>query len=158
MPRQPRLDAPGALHHVMGRGIDGVKLFSNRKDREDFLERLSDLCRADALSVYAWALMSNHFHLLVRTGNQPLSTSMRKLLTGYVVNYNRRHKRYGHLFQNRYKSIICEDEPYLLELTRYIHLNPLRAGIVKNLEQLEWYQWCGHSGIIGRVKRAGVAG
>ena len=61
MPRQPRLDAPGALHHVMGRGIDGVKLFSNRKDREDFLERLSDLCRADALSVYAWALMGNHF-------------------------------------------------------------------------------------------------
>jgi len=61
MPRQPRLDAPGALHHVMGRGIDGVKLFSNRKDWEDFLERLSDLCRADALSVYAWALMSNHF-------------------------------------------------------------------------------------------------
>ncbi|MBE9574040.1 MAG: transposase [Proteobacteria bacterium] len=153
MPRQPRLDAPGALHHVMGRGIDGVKLFSNRKDWEDFLERLSDLCRADALSVYAWALMSNHFHLLVRTGNQPLSTSMRKLLTGYVVNYNRRHKRYGHLFQNRYKSIICEDDPYLLELTRYIHLNPLRVGIVKNLKELKGYQWCGHSGVVGRVKR-----
>ena len=97
--------------------------------------------------------MSNHFHLLIRTGNQPLSNSMRKLLTGYVVNYNRRHKRYGHLFQNRYKSIVCEDDPYLLELTRYIHLNPLRAGIVKNLEQLGGYQWCGHSGIIGRVKR-----
>jgi len=70
---------------------------------------------------------------------------MRTLLTGYVVNYNRRHKRYGHLFQNRYKSIICEGDPYLLELTRYIHLNPLRAGIVKNLEELERYQWCGHS-------------
>ena len=98
MPRQPRLDAPGALHHVMGRGIDGIKIFSNRKDREGFLERLADLCRADALSVYAWALMSNHFHLLLRTGNQPLSASMRKLLTGYVVNYNRRHNRYGHLF------------------------------------------------------------
>jgi putative transposase len=145
MPRQPRLDAPGALHHVMGRGIDGIKIFSNRKDREDFLERLADLCRADALSVYAWALISNHFHLLLRTVNQPLSNSMRKLLTGYVVNYNARHKRYGHLFQNRYKSIICEGDPYLLELTRYIHLNPLRAGIVKNLEGLEGYQWIGHS-------------
>jgi len=153
MPRQPRLDAPGALHHVMGRGIDGTRIFSNRKDREDFLERLANLCRADALRVYAWALMSNHFHLLLRTGSQPLSNSMRKLLTGYVVNYNRRHKRYGHLLQNRFKSIICEDDPYLLELTRYIHLNPLRAGIVKNLEQLEGYQWCGHSGIVGRVKR-----
>ena len=153
MPRQPRLDAPGALHHVMGRGINRIKIFSNRKDREDFLERLADLCRADALSVYAWALMSNHFHLLVRTGNQPLSTSMRKLLTGYVVNYNRRHKRYGHLFQNRYKSIICEEDPYLLELTRYIHLNPLRIRIAKNLKELRGYQWCGHSGIIGMVKR-----
>ncbi len=153
MPRQPRLDAPGALHHVMGRGINRIKIFSNRKDREDFLERLADLCRADALSVYAWALMSNHFHLLLRTGNQLLSNSMRKLLTGYVVNYNRRHKRYGHLFQNRYKSILCEDDPYLLELTRYIHLNPLRAGIIKDLKELEGYQWCGHSGIMWKVKR-----
>jgi len=153
MPRQPRLDAPGALHHVMGRGIDGVKIFRNKKDRKDFLERLADLCQADALSVYAWALMSNHFHLLLRTGNQLLQNSMRKLLTGYVVNYNRRHKRYGHLFQNRYKSILCEDDPYLVELTRYIHLNPLRAGIVKNVRELKGYQWCGHSAIIGRVKR-----
>ncbi|MDY6845119.1 MAG: transposase [Thermodesulfobacteriota bacterium] len=153
MPRQPRLDAPGALHHVMGRGIDGIKIFRNKKDREDFLKRLADLCIADALSVYAWALMSDHFHLLVRTGNKMLSNNMRKLLTGYVVNYNRRHKRYGHLFQNRYKSILCEDDPYLLELTRYIHLNPLRAGIVKDLNELKECQWCGHSGITGRVKR-----
>ena len=153
MTRQPRLDAPGALHHVIGRGIDGITIFNKRKDREDFLERLADLCRADALSVYAWALMSNHFHLLLRTGNQPLSKSMRKLLTGYVVNYNRRHTRYGHLFQNRYKSILCEDDPYLLELTRYIHLNPLRANIVKNLGELNRYQWCGHSAIMGKVKR-----
>jgi putative transposase len=153
MPRQPRLDTPGALHHVIGRGIDGRKIFSNRKDREDFLERLADLCRADALSVYAWAFMENHFHILLRTGFQALSNSMRKLLTGYVVNYNRRHKRYGHLFQNRYKSIICEDDPYLLELTRYIHLNPLRAQIVKSVKELKGYQWCGHSALIGRVKR-----
>jgi putative transposase len=153
MPRQPRLDAPGALHHVMGRGIDGIRIFSNKKDREDFLGRMADLCRANALSVYAWALMSNHYHLLVRTGNQLLANSMRKLLTGYVVNYNRRHKRYGHLFQNRYKSIVCEDDPYLLELTRYIHLNPLRAGIVENIRELKGYKWCGHSSIMGTVKR-----
>jgi putative transposase len=77
--------------------------------------------------------------LLVRTGSRPLASSMRKLLTGYVVNFNRRHKRYGHLFQNRYKSIICEDDPYLLELIRYIHLNPLRAGIVKDIKRLSVY-------------------
>jgi hypothetical protein len=78
---------------------------------------------------------------------------MRKLLTGYVVNFNLRHKRYGHLFQNRYKSIICEEDPYLLELTRYIHLNPLRAGMVGDLKQLSHYRWAGHSAIVGRVKR-----
>jgi hypothetical protein len=78
---------------------------------------------------------------------------MRKLLTGYVVNFNLRHKRYGHLFQNRYKSIICEDDPYLLELTRYIHLNPLRAGIVGDMKGLSNYRWTGHSAIAGRVRR-----
>jgi putative transposase len=88
MPRQPRLDASVALHHVMDRGIDGTKIFSNTKDREDFLEHLADLFRADALRVYAWALMSNHFYLLLRTGNQRLSNRMRKLLTGYFVKKN----------------------------------------------------------------------
>jgi hypothetical protein len=78
---------------------------------------------------------------------------MRKLLTGYVVNFNRRHKRYGHLFQNRYKSILCEEDPYLLELARYIHLNPMRAGMVKSLKELRFYPWSGHSAILGRQKR-----
>ena len=153
MPRQPRLDAPGALHHVMGRGIERTKIFRTDRDREDFLNRLADLCGDGNLVVYAWSLMSNHFHLLVRTGRQSISKSMRKLLTGYAVNFNLRHKRYGHLFQNRYKSIICEDDPYLLELTRYIHLNPLRAGMVGAVEGLNRYRWSGHSAIMGRVKR-----
>jgi REP element-mobilizing transposase RayT len=153
MPRQPRLDAPNALHHVIGRGIEGLKIFVDREDREDFLIRLKDLCENKAISIYAWSLMDNHFHLLVRTGNMSLSGSMRKLLTGYVVNSNRRHKRYGHLFQNRYKSILCEDDPYLLELTRYIHLNPLRAGLVKDIIGLRKYRWSGHSSIMGNIKR-----
>ncbi|UCH08249.1 MAG: transposase [Deltaproteobacteria bacterium] len=153
MPRQPRLDAPGALHHVTGRGIDRAKIFRSKADRSDFVYRLADLCRQEALIVYAWALMPNHFHLLLRTGKQPLSKSMRRLLTGYVVNFNRRHKRYGHLFQNRYKSIICEDDPYLIELTRYIHLNPLRTGIVDSLDKLNEYPWTGHTAIVGRVER-----
>jgi putative transposase len=104
MPRQTRLDAPGALHHVMGRGIDGEKIFNSKVDRNDFLSRLADLCEKGDMIVYAWALMPNHFHLLIRTARRPLSHNMRKLLTGYVVNFNRRHKRYGHLFQNRYKK------------------------------------------------------
>ena len=153
MPRQPRLDAPGALHHVMGRGIERTQIFRTDRDREDFINRISELCTTGNLIVYAWSLMSNHFHLLIRTGRQPISKSMRKLLTGYVVNFNLRHKRYGHLFQNRYKSIVCEEDPYLVELTRYIHLNPLRVGIVGDMKELNRYRWTGHSAIMGRVKR-----
>jgi len=153
MPRQPRLDAPGALHHVMGRGIERTNIFRTDRDRDDFLNRLANQCLDGNFIVYAWCLLSNHFHLLIRTGSQPLSRTMKKLLTGYVVNFNLRHKRTGHLFQNRYKSIICEDDPYLLELTRYIHLNPLRAGMVGNLKELNHYQWAGHSAIMGRVER-----
>ena len=154
MPRQPRLDAPGALHHVMGRGIERTQVFQDDTDRNDFVARLAALCGDGHLAVYAWALMPNHFHLLVRTGERPLFQSMRKLLTGYVVNFNRRHKRYGHLFQNRYKSIICEEDPYLLELTRYIHLNPLRGSIVKRVLDLRRYPWTGHAAIMGMVDRA----
>lgn len=153
MPRQPRLDAPGALHHVMGRGIARTNIFRTDADRGDFVNRLADLCLEGSLVVYAWSLLSNHFHLLVRTGRKPISRSMKKLLTGYVVNFNLRHKRSGHLFQNRYKSIICEEDPYLLELTRYIHLNPVRAGMVRDVKQLSTYRWSGHSAIMGRVKR-----
>ncbi len=153
MPRNPRMDAPGTLHHIIGRGIERGKIFRNIQDLQDFLSRLADLCREGNLIVYAWALMPNHFHILVRTGRQPLSASMRRLLTGYAVNFNKRHRRVGHLFQNRYKSIVCEDHPYLLELTRYIHLNPLRAGLVDNLQGLSFYRWSGHSALLGTVAR-----
>jgi REP element-mobilizing transposase RayT len=137
----------------MGRGIERTKIFREDGDREDFVSRLADLCRQGYLSVYAWALMDTHFHLLVKTGGRSLSQSMRKLLTGYVINFNRRHKRYGHLFQNRYKSIVCEEDPYLLELTRYLHLNPLRGGVVKDLQGLSKYPWTGHSALMGNMKR-----
>ena len=137
----------------MGRGIERTNLFRTDADRGDFVDRLAQLCLEGSLVVYAWSLLSNHFHLLVRTGRQPISRSMKKLLTGYVVNFNLRHKRSGHLFQNRYKSIICEEDPYLLELARYIHMNPVRAGMVRDVEQLRDYRWSGHSAIMGRVKQ-----
>ncbi len=137
----------------MGRGIEKTAIFRHKDDRKDFLNRVALLCQEKAWKVYAFALMENHFHLLIRTCRQSLSYSMKKLLTGYVVNFNRRHKRYGHLFQNRYKSIICEDDPYLLELTRYIHLNPLRAGVVKGMGELSRYVWTGHAALLGNVKR-----
>jgi REP element-mobilizing transposase RayT len=137
----------------MGRGIERTQIFQDDADRNDFVARLSTLCREGYLVVYAWALMPNHFHILVRTAQYPLCRSMKKLLTGYVVNFNRRHKRYGYLFQSRYKSIICEEDPYLLELTRYIHLNPLRGGLVKGLMDLRRYPWTGHAALTGGVDR-----
>ena len=93
--------------------------------------------------------MTNHAHFLMRTGKAPLSTVMRRLLTGYAVGFNRRHRRHGQLFQNRYKSILCQEDPYLLELTRYIHLNPLRAGIVSDLKALDKYPYTGHGVLMG---------
>jgi len=137
----------------MGRGIERTKIFRNKTDRQDFVDRLASLCSDGDLIVYAWALMSNHFHILARTGQRTLAANMRRLLTGYVVNFNKRHRRSGHLFQNRYKSIICEDDPYLLELTGYIHLNPLRAGLVDSPEKLNNYCWSGHSALMGSVPR-----
>jgi putative transposase len=153
MPRLARLDAPGVLHHVMGRGIERRKIFLSDEDRNDFLERLSTLAQAGAIEIYAWALMPNHFHLLCKTKEMPLASCMRRLLTGYVVNFNKRHRRYGHLFQNRYKSIVCQEDVYLRELVRYIHLNPLRAGLVKGLKALNRHPWTGHSALVGIVKR-----
>ena len=106
-----------------------------------------------AWTVYAWTLMPNHYHLLIKSKNLPLADNMRKLLTGYAVNFNRRHKRVGHLFQNRYKSIVCQEDNYLRELVRYLHLNPLRARLVQDMEQLNRYPWSGHSALLDRVKR-----
>ena len=153
MPRGPRLDAPGVLHHVMVRGIERQPIFLDDRDRHDFVARLAALAEGQAWAVYAWALLPNHLHLLVRTGARPLARTMRSLLTGYAGTFNRRRRRHGHLFQNRYKSIVVEEEPYLLELTRYIHLNPLRAGLVRDLAGLDRYPWAGHSALMGRAAR-----
>jgi len=149
MPRHARLDAAGVLHHVIIRGIARKEIFLGDDDREDFAGRLSVLLPETGTACYAWALMPNHVHMLLRTGDAPLSTFMARLLTGYAGGFNRRYRRSGHLFQNRYKSIICQEEPYLKELLRYIHLNPLRAGIVPDYESLGFYPWSGHAVILG---------
>ena len=153
MPRGPRLDAPGALHHVMVRGIERRRIFTDAVDRQAWLDRLAAVAPATDLTVVAWACLPNHAHLLVRTGRVPLATVMRRLLTGYAGAFNRRHKRVGRLFQNRYKSILVEEDSYFLELVRYIHLNPIRAGLVRALETLDRYPWGGHSAVMGRVAR-----
>lgn len=152
MPRKSRIDAPGALHHIIARGIERRQIFENNADRDNFLARLGGILKETETSCYAWALIPNHFHLLLRTGTVSISTIMRRLLTGYALWYNRRHRRNGHLFQNRYKSILCQEDIYLLELVRYIHLNPLRARLVQDMKQLEQHQYCGHSVLMAKRK------
>ena len=153
MPRRARIDVPGAIHHLIIRGIERKRIFRDHLDRDNFLERLGNLFMESKTPCYAWALLSSHVHLLVRTGEVPLASIMRRLLTGYAVTYNHRYQRHGQLFQNRYKSILCQEDSYLLELVRYIHLNPLRAKIVSDLSVLERYEYSGHSAILGFHKR-----
>ncbi len=152
MPRRSRIDTAGALHHVMVRGIERGTIFRNDSDRNHFLERLGEILQDTKTPCYAWALIPNHFHLLLRTGTVPISTVMRRLLTGYALWYNRTHRRHGHLFQNRFKSILCQEDAYLLELVRYIHLNPMRAHLVKDLDELNRYPYCGHGVLMEKVK------
>jgi putative transposase len=153
MPRQSRLDSPGTLHHVMIRGIEGLQIFQDSQDRDDFLSRIGHLVEITGTRILAWALMNNHVHLLIFSGQQGIAKFMRSLLTGYAIRFNQKYHRKGHLFQNRYKSIVCEKEPYLLELVRYIHLNPLRVSVVKSIEELDRYPWSGHSVLVGKYKR-----
>ena len=152
MPRKARIDAPGALHHIIIRGIERKAIFKDNADRTNFINRLDLNISETETCCFSWVLMTNHVHLLLKTGLTPIATVMRRLLTGYAVSYNRRHRRHGQLFQNRYKSFLCEEDVYLKELVRYIHLNPLRAKIVKDLKALKQYQWCGHSVLMGKVE------
>ena len=152
MPRKARIDAPGALHHIIARGIERRKIFYDDDDRDNFLERLGNILTETGTPCFAWALIPNHLHILLKTGITPIATVMRRLLTGYAVSFNRRHHRHGQLFQNRYKSILCQEDLYLLELVRYIHLNPLRARIVTDLRALDKYPYGGHSMMMGKEK------
>lgn len=132
----------------MARGIEGRDIFRDTRDWDQFLWRLSEVVTEGKVQLFAWCLMSNHFHLLLRPREMLLSTMMRRLMTGYAVWHNLRHSRKGHLFQNRYKSIVVEEDPYFLELVRYIHLNPVRAGLVKELSGLARYPITGHAVIM----------
>lgn len=137
----------------MVRSAHNTPLFVDDSDKAKFLEKTGEYVTGAACSVYAFALMDSHVHILFRSGEKGISSVMRKLLTWYAQYFNRRHRRRGHLFENRYKSILCEEESYFLELIRYIHLNPVRADMVKTPRTLTRYPWTGHSAIMGHLHR-----
>ncbi len=150
MPRHARVHAEGLLYHVLARGNDGQKIFLSQSDYQGFIEALRTVRQRYPFSLYAYVLMSNHFHLLLEVHRFPTARILQSLLTGYVRRFNKIHHRRGHLFEGRYKAIVCDRDSYLLELVRYIHLNPVRATMVKRPN--EW-QWSGHGEYLGKEKR-----
>lgn len=149
----PRIDEPGLIYHVIARGIERRRIFNDREDNQFFLSRVGKIVSDTDMQVCTFALMPNHFHLLLRRSSYPVSSFMQRLLTSYAMYFNRKNQRTGHLFQNRYRAILCNDDRHFLELVRYIHLNPLRAGLVRSLAELERYPYSGHGFIMGRVRR-----
>ncbi len=138
MARQLRIEYDGAFYHVTARGNERREIYRDDQDRNRFLEYLQTSHKRFGIKIHAYCLMDNHYHLLIETPRANISRCMQYINTAYTVYYNVRHNRTGHLFQGRYKAVLVEKDEYLLELSRYIHLNPVRAGIVRIPEQYQW--------------------
>jgi REP element-mobilizing transposase RayT len=148
MPRKARIDLAGLTHHIMARTFESMALFKDNADRRYYLSCLSHRIKETGFICYAWVLMDTHVHLLIKTSEQPLWKLMKPLNCDYAHYYNKKYHRRGPLFSDRYKSIATQDQYYLEQLIRYIHLNPIRAGVCKTIDQLDRYQWSGHRPIM----------
>ena len=138
MSRPWRIEYEGALYHLLSRGNEGREIFKDDIDRRFFLYLISEMSERFDIDIYAYVLMENHYHLLVKTHRANLKKAMHWFGTTYTQKYNWRHSRHGHLFQGRYKSIIVQNDAYMLRLSCYIHRNPLRSGIVNRLADYPW--------------------
>ena len=143
MPRKLRIQYPGAIYHVINRGDRREKIFADDQDRERFLKTLGETCEKTGWQVHAFCLMSNHFHLVVETPQPNLVAGMKWFLGAYTSRYNRRHKEFGHVFSGRYKSLVVDGSGtgYLRSVCDYMHLNPIRAGLLQRNQRLEDYLW-----------------
>lgn len=153
MARKPRIEFEGAFYHVITRGNQRQKIF---RDEEDFLNYLEILLKYKTryeYFLYAYVLMSNHVHLLIETKKTPLSKTLQGINQSYTSYFNRRYKMSGHLFQGRYKAILCDRDEYLLPLVKYIHLNPVRARVVKTPDE---YQWSSHQSYVKKPDRRDI--
>lgn len=138
MARPARIEYEGAFYHVMNRGNRREDIFLDDNDRQKFYEILGNIEKRYGIIIYVYVLMSNHYHLLLETPFANLSRAIQRLNGDYALYFSRRHKSPGHIFQGRYKAMLVEKDAYLLELSRYIHLNPLRAGVVRRPEEYRW--------------------
>lgn len=149
MARQLRIEYPGAFYHVTSRGNERKEIFRSKKDREQFLHYLETAKERYGGMIHTYCLMNNHYHLLLETPKGNLSQVMRHINGAYTTYFNVKRKRFGHLFQGRYKAILVDVDEYAKELSRYIHLNPVRAGVVSRPEE---YEWSSYRGYIGKSK------
>ena len=143
MPRQLRIDYPGAIHHVMSRGDRRENIYLDDVDRQDFLKTLAEACQKTDWRVHAYCLMRNHFHLVVETPNANLVDGMHWLLSTYTIRLNRRHETPGHVFSGRYKALVVDGggAGYLKTVCDYVHLNPVRARLLGTQDRLVSYPW-----------------
>jgi REP element-mobilizing transposase RayT len=144
MARRPRIEFPDAIYHVTTRGVEGRRIVDDDRDRARWLEQLERVTLRHEWRVFAFALMGNHFHLFLQTPLANLAEGMRDLNGGYASFYNVRHAHEGHLYQGRYKAYFVEDEGYWLEVSRYVHLNPVRAGLATKPENWPWSSYAGY--------------
>lgn len=146
MARPLRIEYPGAFYHITSRGNERKDIFRDNKDRERFLGYLETSVARYKAVIHVYCLMNNHYHLLMSTPEGNLSQIIRHINGGYTTYFNKRHKRAGHLFQGRYKAILVDADAYAGELSRYIHLNPVRAGIARKPDQYIWSSYSAYSG------------
>lgn len=153
MPRKPRIEYSGAFYHVITRGNQKQKIFKDQSDYQKYLLTLTTYKNRTGCRIYAFVLMSNHVHLLIETSDIPLSKFMQGLSQTYTMHFNRKYRTSGHLFQGRFKAILCDRETYLLGLLKYVHQNPLRAKIAGRLDA---YPWSSHHAYTGRNNPLGL--
>ncbi len=146
MARPLRIEYPGAFYHVMHRGNDGTEIFKSSKDREKFLEYVGKAAERYSIKIHSYCLMTNHYHLLIETPHPNLSQAIKWINVGYVAYFNRKHRRSGHLFQGWFKAVVIDADEYLKHLSRYIHLNPIRAGMVEHCKDYPWSSYPVFSG------------
>lgn len=148
MSRPLRIEFPGALYHVTSRGDGREAVYLDDRDRTAFLKVLAQVCERFHWACHGYCLMTNHYHLLVETPEAKLGLGMRQLNGVYTQRFNRRHDRVGHVYQGRYKAILVQKESHLLELARYIVLNPVRAGVVRSAREWEWSSYRATAGLL----------
>jgi REP element-mobilizing transposase RayT len=147
MSRPLRIEFPGALYHVTSRGNAQAAIYADNTDRQTFLDPLTQVVQRYHWRCHAYCLMDNHYHLVIETPQGNLSQGARQLNGISTQRYNRRHHRVGHLFQGRYKAILVERDAYLLELCRYVVLNPVRAGMVRSAQEYDWSSYRATAGL-----------